>query len=258
MGVLHGFMEKKKRCFLEEPQWKTVPWIKHPEAKTLLSLLTDRKAHISGLLEDMEGIRTGERATPTDVRNLCQQIYTQLYELFTWRAAWEAEYPGCCWTVPVDDPKKPYASELHFNSLSRAVEIGHYNTVLLLLYRMGRILMGPTFSSSTPATSIIITRTNPGLMLPGDPKSVQDVGVEFLRLIPFYLDDSHRNGGYFQVMFPIRATFEAFKPNSLEWNYCASVLKTIADDGGFELARRVMPHGFGGRLLHDEEINVYV
>ncbi|TVY85428.1 Uncharacterized protein LSUE1_G000474 [Lachnellula suecica] len=252
LGMVHGYMEKKKRCFLEEPQWCTVPWIKHPEEKTLFSLITDRKCHMSGLLEDMEALRTGKLASPSDIQTLCQEVCTQLHELYTWRAAWEAEYPNCCWTVPVDDPKFPYSTALYFNTMSRAVELGHYNTILSLLCRMGRILMGPDFSSTVPAISIPIVRTNPWLLLPGDPKTIQDVGTEFLRLVPYILGE-HTSGGYFQVMFPLRATFEVFPPGSDEWNYCQRTFNEIADDGGFEVARRMMPNGLAGRMLQDQE-----
>lgn len=254
-GMIHQYMEKKKRCFLEEPQWTTIPWIKHPEAKTLLSQITDRKAHVSGLLEDMEAIRTGERASPADFEYLYQQLITQLHELYTWRAAWEAEYPDCCWTVPMTNPKMPFASAIYFKTMARAVEIGHYNTILLTFYRIGRMLKGPMFSVTTPATSIPVIRTNPPLMLPIDPKTVQDVGVEFLRLIPFELMQPNQNGGYFQALHPIRATFEVFKPGSKEWDYCHSTLIQIAEDGGFELGRRMMPNGLRGRMLYDEWIN---
>ncbi|KAF4624353.1 hypothetical protein G7Y89_g13819 [Cudoniella acicularis] len=214
LGMVHNYMEKKKRCFLEEPQWQTVPWAIHPEAKDLLSLLCDRKCFLPGLLEDMEALRTGQRATPADIRNLCQNIHTQLQELYNWRAAWECEYPNCSFLVAIDDPNIPYTSAIHFNSFSRAVEIGHYNTILLQLHRMGRILMGPGFSCTAPANCIPITRTNDALLLPADPKTVQDVGMEFLRMIHFELLQPHESGGYFQVMFPLRVIFEVFRPGS--------------------------------------------
>ncbi|KAH6676385.1 hypothetical protein B0J14DRAFT_651807 [Halenospora varia] len=255
LGMVHNYMEKKKRCFLEQPHWQTIPWAKHPEAKDLLSVLCDRKCHLPGLLEDMEALRTGQRATPADVRNLCQNIHTQLQELYIWRAAWEAEHPNCCSIVELKDASIPYSSALHFTSMSRAVEIGHYNTILLQLYRMGRILMGPEFSPTAPATSIPVTRTNQDLLLPADPKSIQDVAMEFLRMVNYELMEPHQSAGYFQVMFPLRVVFEVFRPGSKEWDYCQRLFIEMAENGGFELSRRMMPTGICGRMLMDEEIN---
>lgn len=255
LGMVHQYMEKKKRCFLEEPAWKTIPWAKHPECKTLLSIITDRKCDIPGLLEDMEAMRTGERASQTDIATLCEKVHAQLYDLFVWRATWEAENPLCCWPVPVDHPEIPFSSALYFTSMARAVEICHYDTVLLMLFRMGRILMGPDFSCTALAMSIPIVRTNPALQLPTDMLSVHDVGVEVLRQIPFLLSDSSQHGGYFQAIFPLRSTFEIFKPGSKEWDYCQQMFNKLADHSGFEVARRMMPNGLAGRMLQDEEIN---
>jgi hypothetical protein len=255
LGMIHQFMEKRKRCFLEEPQWKTVPWFKHPEAKTFISSITDRKADIPGLLEDTEAVQTGQRASQTDISILCSKIYAQLKELFCWRAAWEAEYPSCCWTVPVNNPETPYSTAIHFSSMARAVEICHYNTVLLMLYRMGRLLMGPDFYSTTIAMPIPVTRTNAALLLPTDPKSVQDVGVEILRQFPYLLKDRGQHGGFFQTIFPLRSTFEVFRPGTKEWDYCQKTFNVLADISGFEVARKMMPKGLAGRMLQDEEMN---
>ncbi|TVY47417.1 Uncharacterized protein LOCC1_G004412 [Lachnellula occidentalis] len=252
LGMVHQFMEKKKRCFLEEQQWMTIPWLKHPEAKTFVSSITDRKCYLPGLLEDMEAMRTGLRASQADVSILCEKIYTELYELFCWRAAWEAAFPNCCWAVPVNDLDKPYSTAIHFSSMARAVEICHYDTVLLMLYRMGCILFGPDFDTTTIALRIPIIRTNPVLLLPTDPKSVRELGVEILRQMPYFFKDISQHGAYFQALFPLRSTFEVFTPGTIEWDYCQKTFNELADNSGFEVARKMMPNGLTGRMLQDE------
>jgi hypothetical protein len=255
--MFHGYMEHKKRCFLEEPKWRTIPWIKHPEAKTLLSLLYDQMVQLPGILEDMEALRTKKRSSPADVLRISQNVYTQLRELFSWRAAWEAEYPSCAFEVPVTDPSVPFSTALHYTNLLRAIELALYNTAFFLLYRVGRILIGPDFNPTTASTSIAITRTNPSLILPGDQSTVYEIAMEILRSVPYAMLEPHQNGGSFQFIFPMRVVVEVIREGSKEWNYLKRIFAEIADNAGFVMARRMMPAGICGRMLMDEGVNSY-
>ncbi|KAG9237412.1 hypothetical protein BJ875DRAFT_156669 [Amylocarpus encephaloides] len=252
VGIIHQYWERKKPCFLGTREWTTIPWLKHPEVKTLLSMVIDQKAELPVLLDDMEGLRTGRRSSPSDIQDLCQRLTMQMQKLYSWRAAWEAENPNCVYSIHINDPAIPYTQALYFNAMARCVELCHYNTVLVQLHRMGRILIGATFDPTIPAGSTPIVRTNKLLLLPGDPKTVQDVGMEFLRCVQYQLTGPHRSGGIFQLIFPLRATFEVFSPGTREWQYCEDVFNLMADRGGFELCRRMMPAGICGRLLQDE------
>lgn len=255
MGIMHHAMDAKKRCFLETTEWQTIPWLKEPKVKTLYIQLCDLKCYLAGLLEDMEALRTGLRATAMDFDNLCADVTTHIQHLYNLRAAWEVKYPNCAYLVQVTDPDLPFTQAIHYTEISRAVENSLYHTCLLTLYRMGRILMGPNFSSTSITANVSITRTNPILLLPDDPKTLQDIAMEFLRSIPYLLLEPHRNGGYFYLMFPLRSTFEVFREGTREWNYCQRLFNEMADKGGFLLARRMMPVGLRGRMLMDEAIN---
>jgi hypothetical protein len=254
-GIMHQYMERKKACFLGTEQWLTVPWLKHPEMKHLFSMICDIKCLLPALLEDMEALRSGQRSSPAEFRDLCQRVSTQLYNCFLWRGAWEAQNPNCAFIVQINDPNVPYTDAIYFTSMARAVELGHYNTCFLQLFRMARLLMGPTFSITAPAANISVTRTNPALLLPGDPMTIHDVAMEIIRTTNYELLEPHRSAGYFQLMFPLRTVFEAFRPGSGEWNYCQRLFNEIAEQGGFELAKKFMPNGILGRMLMDEAIN---
>ena len=42
LALFYVFLEQKRRSFLEQRRWQTIPWIKNPEAKTLISRVVDR------------------------------------------------------------------------------------------------------------------------------------------------------------------------------------------------------------------------
>lgn len=215
LAVIYIHMDHRKRSFLEQPQWQTVPWHKDPEGKPLFSRLCDRLCLLPGLLEDMERLQHGENCPSGFVPSLCQNIHAQLHELYVWRAAWEAENGACCVSIKNNNPEVPFSTVLQFNNLLQAFEVGLYDTILLTLFRMGRILMGPNFSplSSVPATP---SRTNITLLRPADPKTVQDIAREILRIVEYAMLEQHRNAGSFQFLFPLRASLEVFMPGCAE------------------------------------------
>ncbi|KUJ16413.1 uncharacterized protein LY89DRAFT_749024 [Mollisia scopiformis] len=252
MSYVH--MDVRKRSFLEQPKWLNVPWSKEPESKTLFARLCDKICPLPGLLEDMENLRLGGDVSPKLLPSLCENIQVKIHDLYIWRAAWEKENGACCVTFQSRDPRIPFSALLQFKTLQQAFEISLYDTILLTLFRMGRVLMGPNFAPVASATTSL-SRTNIALLRPSDSKTVQDIAREILRIVEYAISDPHQSAGCFQMLFPLRAALEVFKPGSKEWDYLSKCFDDIADKGGFEMSRGVMPSGLCGRFLMDEYIN---
>ncbi|CZT11503.1 uncharacterized protein RAG0_15634 [Rhynchosporium agropyri] len=207
LAVAFGCADLRIRCFLAEPEWITIPWLKHPEAKDLKSLIYD---------------------------SFC-------------------DFPGCCITKPSQDPKSPFPTAFHFQNLPQAAGLAHYNTVLLVLLRAGRILKGLCFSSTICSETIPVTRTNSGLLLPQDVKTLHGVAGEILRSVEYCISEPHTSGGYFQMLFPLRAAIEVYKDGCKERKYLYKIFNEIADNGGFEMSRGLTRAGLCGRMIEDEE-----
>lgn len=89
--------------FLEQEQWKTVPWSRCPENKSNTQKLLDIISSLPGLFEKTDRV-LNERSqwvagdctiiraeTPTTVPDLQQQLDSMLLDLIAWRCHWSAE-----------------------------------------------------------------------------------------------------------------------------------------------------------------------
>ncbi|PVH83633.1 hypothetical protein DL98DRAFT_585516 [Cadophora sp. DSE1049] len=255
LAIAFGCADLRIRCFLEEPRWKTIPWLKHPEARDLRSLIYDRFCDFPGILQDLEAFRSGNLQDPVDVAKLYQRVCDQLQKLYEWRVQWESQNGHCCFSKPSQDPRSPFPQALHFQNLQQAAGLAHYNTVLLILLRAGRVLKGRNFSSTTSSESMPVTRINPDLLLPQDPKTPHGVASEILRSVEYGLSEPHTSGGCFQLLFPLRGTLEVYTPGCPERNYLIKIFSDIADKGGFEMSRGLTPAGLCGRMIEDEHLN---
>ncbi|XMA10558.1 hypothetical protein WAI453_003349 [Rhynchosporium graminicola] len=253
LAVAFGCADLRIRCFLAEPEWMTIPWLKHPEAKDLKSLIYDSFCDFPGILQDLEAIRTGQQTDPNAATYLYETVCKQLRKLYQWRAQWETQNAGCCITKPSQDPKSPFPTAFHFQNLPQAAGLAHYNTVLLVLLRAGRILKGLCFSSTICSETIPVTRTNSGLLLPQDVKTLHGVAGEILRSVEYCISEPHTSGGYFQMLFPLRAAIEVYKDGCKERKYLYKIFNEIADNGGFEMSRGLTRAGLCGKMIEDEE-----
>jgi len=255
LAIAFGCADLRIRCFLEDPKWKTIPWLKHPEARDLRSLIYDRFCDFPGILQDLEAFRVGNLQDPADVERLYQTICNQLQQLYEWRAQWESQNGSCCFSRASQDSRSPFSQALHFQNLQQAAGLAHYNTVLLILLRAGRMLKGPDFSSTISSESIRVARRNPDLLLPQDSKTLHGVASEILRSVEYGLSEPHTSGGCFQLLFPLRGTLEVYKPGCPERVYLIKTFSDIADKGGFEMSRGLTPAGLCGRMIEDEHLD---
>lgn len=255
LAIAFGCADLRIRCFLEDLKWKTIPWLKHPEARDLRSLIYDRFCDFPGILQDLEAFRVGNLQDPADVERLYQTICNQLQQLYEWRAQWESQNGSCCFSRASQDSRSPFSQALHFQNLQQAAGLAHYNTVLLILLRAGRMLKGPDFSSTISSESIRVARRNPDLLLPQDSKTLHGVASEILRSVEYGLSEPHTSGGCFQLLFPLRGTLEVYKPGCPERFYLIKTFSDIADKGGFEMSRGLTPAGLCGRMIEDEHLD---
>jgi hypothetical protein len=96
---------QRRGTFLEQEQWKTVPWSKCPENKSNTQKLLDIISSLPRLLEETDrvlnersqwvaGNRTIVREeTPTTVPILQQQLDSMILDLIAWRYHWIADNP---------------------------------------------------------------------------------------------------------------------------------------------------------------------
>ena len=221
--IIFQSIVSRKRTFLEREEWRTIPWAKHPETKTMHQQLLDIAAPISGIQEDWRKAKAiaEDRA---DLLQLCKRFIPRvrnLFEtLFRWRWQWEADHPNCVQELPPDpvdtlsldlDTHEPlFSTVYHFEDMTRANEINLYNTIFLILCHCSNIIHGrrnPAFTAQCIRDSIpegdLPLKTN-SLAFPQDCANFVQIADEIARTVDFCCQERHLSQGAFMLTIPLR------------------------------------------------------
>ena len=233
---------KKKRCFLEHVDWKTIPWAADPESKTLDLYLHDILCDVPGLLEDATNLELSSLEMAQNLslhRDLSSKILVLLQTLYEWRVIWQQQNPDSCCEVPTSSPDHEAFSPniLFYSSISAAYEICHYNAILLLILRLGSQVIGPAFDPTNPSLHLTGGRDCGPLFSPGCALNAQAVATEICKSVEFHLSYSASSDAAFLLLFPLRLAYQTFEPESKETKWLSGIMRKIADISGFEISR---------------------
>lgn len=243
--------------FLENPEWKTVPWALDPGAKSSIALLQDIFCHIPGLIERVTNFKRLEgepMGRATLAQELKKDISHHLLELYKWRRKYEDDNSYFCVEVPAASQQPPdeqalFPTFFRMSNLSCAYEIILYDAALIMLLGFGGSTIGPSFDvrmSEYPNPHA--TRRGP-LFLPGEAQHPRAVAIELCKIAEYCLC-AHPNSAGLWLISPLKVAYLSFPPASREAKWLSSRMAAIADLSGFEIGRhqdRQPPIGSGGK-----------
>lgn len=241
--IILDYWKRAERCYLEEPEWKTLPWSLHPGSKSTLSYLQDILCDIPGLIEDVKRLKTFQIA-PAEresfAHGVVKNIYAHLAELYDWRAKWDKDHPNAC--VEVQAPKEEkgelplFATHLHFSAPSNANQIIYYDGILLMLVGFGFGIVGPTFDGRMPNYPLPHTTPYGPLALPGAATNTRTVAIEMCRIAGDCLT-SHLDSVGLWLLSPMKTAYLFFSPTSREAKWLDRKMVAVADISGFEIGK---------------------
>lgn len=170
----------------------------------------------------------------------CQQAFTTLEGLYSWRWDWEREFPNATFIIRPSEvsskdffllPSSPFETIIWFSDHYRATELILYNAIRLLL-TMALERAGIDIEVHLPLNGV----NDPLLPMQG---SRHEVSVEICRMASFHLQSFHQSSGAFMLLFPLNVAFwhlDGDKDGIKHW--LQKVLAIIADNHGFEVGRR--------------------
>ncbi|KAH6723570.1 hypothetical protein BKA61DRAFT_648690 [Leptodontidium sp. MPI-SDFR-AT-0119] len=245
---------RRKRCFLEHEDWKTVPYELDPGAKTSLNYLHDILCDVPGLVEDVgalkelaqaQGLVDGDADAVRRKRQLelelSQKVLMELKMLYEWRAAWAMENQGGWWEVP--SPSSIFPTVIHFKSLMIANGVTIYNAILILLRWIGYQVIGPTFDPAGVYIDVPEGIEYGPLYAPREAPNGQAIAMEICRAVEYHLEEERKSAGGFFLLFPLSVACQVFEPGSREAEWLREVLDKVADSSGFEIGRRFWADG---------------
>lgn len=243
MGITVDCLIKRKRCFLSSDDWKTIPWAQEPESKFSISYLHDILSDIPGLMENADTIQFSDMA-PEELlarRNLVLQNLTCLWAtLYKWRVSWQLQNPSSSWEVPSTTDHSPFPYVLQFSSLIHAKEFTLYNAILLLLFRIGFQVVGPSFnplfSPLHLPQDIDYRPHNP----PGLTSNIGAVAIEICKSVEYHLHEDRRGGGALFLLFPLRLAWQTFEPSSTQATWIQGIMEMVAESTATGISRGLM------------------
>ena len=240
-----GHIAQRRRCFLEQQEWRTVPWANDVH-RPLSSRLCDLLCEVPGLMEEMDVILESE-AEGSDMsieRAILQhRIIDVLDRLADLRWLWEAMYPLACAQEPRSDeqvPPPPFETRLAFENTDRAADVVYFNAVRLLLYTLSDqagltegMLLGKEHSQRDGPVS------NPLLLLPGVRGGRIAHALEICRAAEFLMRGNRGSQGILVLLFPLRVAYTHVQhlPRVAGW-----IRRVLGESGtrGFKLGEHVL------------------
>ncbi|KAJ5116230.1 hypothetical protein N7456_000578 [Penicillium angulare] len=235
---------QRKRCFLEAPEWKTIPWLENKHSTNTFKHLFDQLSDCGGIIEDSDLFRAWSPDVPGKEQfrlTLARRVHLALEELFAWRWEWAKQFPDATYLVSISslDPQEvsflpslcPFKTAIWFHNDHRATEMLMYNTCRLILQRaldeLGEEMITP------------IPTPNPSdPLLPGQGNR-HDIAVESCRMSIFHLQRSRLSMGAFMLIFPLNSAMwhlDGDRGGVKSW--LLGILGAMADMHGFEVGTR--------------------
>lgn len=178
----------KRRIFLEQAAWKTIPWsgVGVPQ-KSPQNELIDIMVNIPGYMEDLASIQNGS-ASGTQVVHLVTSVKRDLSALYEWRWKWTENNPNAAWEIALSEVPsgrviskfRLFEKVLWFRSFTHATEILLYNAVLLCL-------LGTLWQFEPPPDPESPGQTSAPLILPGEVINLIEPAEEICRGFEYQL-----------------------------------------------------------------------
>ncbi|KAL1961529.1 hypothetical protein VTN77DRAFT_1634 [Rasamsonia byssochlamydoides] len=221
-----GHLVERKRCFLEQDVWKTLPWALSPGTKSVMDYLLDILCDVPGILEDADLLQQNSGGAP-ELRRMWERQFSNAHFLV------EIEQLG---NVGVGKMEHcPFSTAVFFNEPIRVNELCVYDALLLILFRVGDSL-GLPFTSppygSLQQPDCCLPNPSTGLLLPGQ-GTVRDIAREICRMVPYTLLSYRGNAGAVMLAFPLQVAYRSVDENSAEAAWLDHVISHIADVRGF-------------------------
>lgn len=243
---LIGRIVDQKRCFLERPEWKTIPWTSKLTGKTVGDYLRDILCDIPGLMEDVKAVLTGQAASEAKNKLHDQLVETvQRTEQLRWH--WGAAYPRACWeiktdsraSVSLDAQGQPlFATSLGFSDVDRAVELVYFDAIQLMLYMMSDQVGVPESRLSLPAKDMVRyqgPRLNADL-LPGQGDR-ESHALEICRTVDYFLQGPEDSKGAMILLFPMNVARLHLQYSTKVLTWIDQVLAHLAASKGWGSAQ---------------------
>jgi hypothetical protein len=262
-------MNARKRTFLEQEDWKTVPWENDPGSKSHLDSVTDIMADIPGLYEDLDALNGSLSAhRPWNSRLakcILHRCLANLSKLESWFQMWKAHNPESVSEVEsssisgltADEAGDLFHTVLRYSSLGVANELAlYYSTQIQLLSICREVdqLRESADISAFSAHETEICKSPYSTPAPGSTSasiSIKMLAINICRSAEYHLLPEHAQAGALLFVIPAQVAAKSLGLSSREGLWITKLLARAADLSGLSFSKNFLSGASGLAIYND-------
>ncbi|KAF5641715.1 thiamine biosynthesis regulatory [Fusarium tjaetaba] len=242
-----GAMANRKRTFLEQDEWKHIPWALQPMSKTIGDYLQDILCDIPGMMEDVDHL-FNTNDCQVSANFISQKLQGSFEQLNSLRISWNFMHPHSCWRQKtVREFSEIYHGTveqvLWFSDLETAIEFVYFNTTHLILHSILGQLM------SLPDTCCVFDAG----MSPDDNQFLEASELVFwnhedryrnaqaiCQCVDYMLQNEGGASGAFNLLFPLKVAYNHLSGFPIMQKWVAGVMEKISTTKGLFIAAQIL------------------
>lgn len=260
-------MSNRKRTFLEQEDWKTVPWEDEPDSKSHLDSATDLMADVPGLYEDLDIINSSPSThRPRDsrlARDILDKCLANLSKLESWLQVWKTQNPDVVSEVEsssmsgltVDEAGFLFPTVLRYSSLGVANELTLYYSIRIQLLSICREV--DRFRESANTSTSAARETGISWSPYGTSgqrstsASIKFLAIEICRSAEYHVLPHHAQAGTLLFLVPAQVAAKSLGFSSREGKWITKFLARAAGFSGLSFSKNSVFESGGLAIYKD-------
>ncbi|KAI9712909.1 MAG: hypothetical protein M1812_006778 [Candelaria pacifica] len=252
LPIISEALALRRRCFLDQEDWKTIPWLDEPRLKTSLHSVIDLLACVPRLREESDILKVAKAdISSVPVREFCERLVNLMAELFLWRWRYERAFPGTAFEVASSEATSTreesasdvaeYPTILFYKHFHVARQPMLYNISLLMILDLATVW--DLADTPTQALRRLPNEERPlqasnALVLPHEALTQEEILHEICRSLEFHLRGPHAAARGMVLLLPLRIAFTYVK-DERQRAWLDQIVKRVSRTCGFRFSERV-------------------
>lgn len=246
-------MSDRRRTFLEQEDWKTIPWEDEPDSKSQLDGVTDIMADIPGLYEDLDILNSSSTTYRSRdsrlARDILDKCVVNLLKLESWFRVWTIRNPNVVSEVEsssmagltVDEAGYLFPTVLRYSSLGVANELTLYYSIRIQLLSICRDVdrFRESANTSTSAAREPEISWSPYWRSAwhSTSASIRLLAIEICRSAEYHILPCHAQAGTLLFLVPAQVAAKSLGFSSREGKWITDLLACSAGPSGLSFTK---------------------
>jgi hypothetical protein len=240
-------MANRKRTFLEQDEWKHIPWALQPMSKTIGDYLQDILCDIPGMMEDFDHL-FNTNDCQMSANFISQRLRASFEKLNSLRISWNFMHPHSCWRQKiVRESSEIYHGTLEqvlwFSDLERATEFVYFNTTHLILHSiLGQLmpLLDTCCASDAGISPDEIYFQEASELVFWNHENRYRNAQSICQCVDYMLQDEGCASGAFNLLFPLKVAYNHLRGFSSMQEWVAGVMERISTTKGLFIGSQIL------------------